>query len=93
MKTKSGFMIGLGETRDEVICTMRDLREVACDRLTIGQYLQPTPTHLPVIWYLPPEVFAEYRRVGLALGFRHVESGPLVRSSYHAELQEAVAGD
>jgi len=93
MKTKSGFMVGLGETRDEVIRTMRDLREVACDRLTIGQYLQPTPAHLPVIWYIPPEVFAEYRRVGLALGFRHVESGPLVRSSYHAELQEAIAGD
>lgn len=88
--TKSGFMVGLGETRDEVICTMRDLREAGCERLTIGQYLQPTDSHLPVIWYIPPEVFAEYRRIGLDLGFRHVESNPLVRSSYHAELQEAI---
>ncbi|MFH1011877.1 MAG: lipoyl synthase [bacterium] len=85
MRTKSGFMVGLGETRGEIIRTMRDLREVGCELLTIGQYLQPTPACLPVIEFVTPKVFAEYRAVGLELGFCHVESAPLVRSSYHAE--------
>lgn len=85
--TKTGIMLGLGETRDEVLEVMRDLRAVECDVLTIGQYLQPTPKHLPVVRYVPPEEFDELRAEGLALGFKHVESGPLVRSSYHAERQ------
>ena len=85
MRTKSGFMVGLGETREEVIRTMRDLREVGCELLTIGQYLQPTPACLPVIEFISPEVFGDYRAIGLDLGFHHVESGPLVRSSYHAD--------
>jgi len=85
IRTKSGFMVGLGETREEVIRTMRDLREVGCELLTIGQYLQPTPACLPVVEFVSPEIFAEYRTLGLELGFRHVESGPLVRSSYHAD--------
>jgi len=90
MRTKSGFMVGLGETREEVIRTMRDLREVGCELLTIGQYLQPTPACLPVVEFISPEIFAEYRNVGLELGFRHVESAPLVRSSYHAESQASI---
>ena len=92
MRTKSGLMVGVGETRDEVIQTMRDLREVGCELLTIGQYLQPTPSCIPVAEFIPPKTFHEYRDIGLDLGFRHVESGPLVRSSYHAALQEAAAG-
>ncbi len=85
--TKSGIMLGLGETREEVLEVMRDLRAVECDVLTIGQYLRPTPKHLPVVRYVPPEEFAELGDEGLSLGFKHVESGPLVRSSYHAERQ------
>ena len=82
---KSGIMVGLGETSAEVLETMDDLLEVGCKILTIGQYLQPTKTHLPVEEYVHPDVFDEYRKVGLEKGFRIVESAPLVRSSYHAE--------
>jgi lipoic acid synthetase len=85
IKTKSGIMLGLGETEDEVIETMRDLRKVGVQIVTIGQYLQPTKKHLPVFEYITPEQFKKYEEIGKSLGFRHVESGPLVRSSYHAE--------
>lgn len=85
MKTKSGIMLGLGETKEEVIESMNDLRNVGCDVLTLGQYLQPTVKHLPVIEFIKPEQFNEYKEIGIELGFRFVESGPLVRSSYHAE--------
>ncbi len=85
LKTKSGIMLGLGETEEEVLETMNDLRGVNCDVLTIGQYLQPSPKHLPVKEFIKPEVFATYKTIGLEKGFRFVESGPLVRSSYHAE--------
>jgi lipoic acid synthetase len=82
--TKAGVMLGLGEERDELMTVLRDLRSVECDILTLGQYLRPSKDHLPVARYVPPDEFAEIRRDALALGFRHVESGPLVRSSYHA---------
>lgn len=85
MKTKSGVMLGLGETEEEVIETMDDLRSVNVDILTLGQYLQPTAKHLPVKDFITPEKFEEYRDIALAKGFRYVESGPLVRSSYRAE--------
>ncbi|MDP1745924.1 MAG: lipoyl synthase [Bacteroidota bacterium] len=85
LKTKSGIMLGLGETEQEIYETMDDLRAVGCDVLTLGQYLQPTPKHLPVTEFIRPEVFEKYKQVGLEKGFRFVESGPLVRSSYHAE--------
>ncbi len=85
MRTKSGVMLGLGETEQEVLETMDDLRAVDVDILTLGQYLQPTLKHLPVASFITPEIFAEYKEIGLAKGFRYVESGPLVRSSYHAE--------
>jgi lipoyl synthase len=85
LKTKSGLMLGLGETEEEVIESMNDLRAVGCDVLTLGQYLQPSPKHLPVQAFIHPDVFAKYKTVGLEKGFRFVESGPLVRSSYHAE--------
>ena len=85
IKTKSGIMLGLGETEDEVIETMHDLRKVGVQIVTIGQYLQPTKKHLPVFEYITPEQFKKYEEIGKSLGFRHVESGPLVRSSYHAE--------
>jgi lipoic acid synthetase len=85
MRTKSGVMLGLGETRDEVLETMDDLRSVQVDILTLGQYLQPTRKHLPVQEFVTPEQFKEYEELGLKMGFRFVESGPLVRSSYHAE--------
>ena len=89
--TKSGMMVGLGETWDEIIQTMRDLRSVDCDLLTIGQYLRPSQKHVPLArWYTPDE-FDELRREGEALGFRHVASGPLVRSSYHADEQHEAA--
>lgn len=84
-RTKSGVMLGLGETREEILETMRDLRSVNCDVLTLGQYLQPSKQHLPVAEYIHPDVFAELKQIGLDMGFVHVESGPLVRSSYHAE--------
>ena len=86
MKTKSGIMLGLGETEDEVFESMQDLRNSGCDILTLGQYLQPTPKHLPVAEFIKPEQFAKFKKIGLEeMGFRFVESGPLVRSSYHAE--------
>ncbi|GIV41114.1 MAG: lipoyl synthase [Vicingaceae bacterium] len=85
MRTKSGIMLGLGETEDEVIETMQDLRNAGVDILTLGQYLQPTPKHLPVAEFIKPEKFKEYKQIGLEMGFKFVESGPLVRSSYHAE--------
>jgi lipoyl synthase len=85
MKTKSGIMLGLGETEEEVIESMKDLRNVGCDVLTLGQYLQPTVKHLPVVEFVTPDQFAKYKEIGLEMGFRFVESGPLVRSSYHAE--------
>jgi lipoic acid synthetase len=85
MRTKSGVMLGLGETEQEVLETMQDLRAVHVDILTLGQYLQPTPKHLPVAEFIEPEKFAFYEQKGLEMGFRFVESGPLVRSSYHAE--------
>ncbi|MDB3906166.1 lipoyl synthase [Crocinitomicaceae bacterium] len=85
MKTKSGVMLGLGETHEEIIETMEDLRSVDVDILTLGQYLQPTPKHLPIDEFVTPERFAEYKELGLEMGFRYVESGPLVRSSYRAE--------
>ncbi len=78
-------MLGLGETREEVLETMDDLRAAGCKVLTIGQYLQPTLRHHPVREYIHPEVFREYKKIGLEMGFRFVESSPLVRSSYHAE--------
>ncbi|MDP2209566.1 MAG: lipoyl synthase [Bacteroidota bacterium] len=85
--TKSGLMVGLGETIEEVISVMKDLRKVQCDILTLGQYLQPTKEHLPVVRFLHPNEFKEIKERGIALGFKHIESGPLVRSSYHAEKQ------
>lgn len=85
--TKTGLMVGLGEEIDEVRQVMRDARSVGCDILTIGQYLQPTKQHLPVVRYVHPDEFKILKEEGLAMGFRHVESGPLVRSSYHAAGQ------
>jgi len=82
---KSGLMLGLGEIRDEVVQVMRDLAAHRVDILTLGQYLRPSPKHLPIVRYVAPEEFAEYRRIGRELGFTHVEAGPLVRSSYHAD--------
>ncbi len=83
--SKSGIMLGLGETREEILQTMDDLRSVECRVMTIGQYLQPTAANVEVKEYVTPQVFDEYKRIGLEKGFTHVESGPLVRSSYHAE--------
>lgn len=85
MITKSGLMLGLGETDDEITTALRDLRSVACDIVTIGQYLQPSPQHLPVVRWVEPEEFNRWGRLALELGFRSVASGPLVRSSYHAD--------
>ena len=84
IKTKSGLMLGLGETRDELLETLAELRDAGCDLLTLGQYLQPSPEHLPVVRYLPPEEFDELGRLSRRLGFQQVASGPFVRSSYHA---------
>ncbi|WP_435416146.1 lipoyl synthase [Polaribacter aestuariivivens] len=84
MRTKTGLMLGLGETEEEVIQTMKDLREVNCDIITIGQYLQPTKMHLPVKEFITPEQFKKYETIGLEMGFMYVESGALVRSSYKA---------
>jgi lipoic acid synthetase len=84
MKTKSGLMLGLGETHEELFDTLADLRDAGCDFLTLGQYLRPTPEHLPVARYVPPEEFDELGRAARRLGFRNVASGPFVRSSYHA---------
>jgi len=85
MRTKSGVMLGLGETEEEIIETMEDLRSVNVDILTLGQYLQPTPKHLPIVEFVTPERFEKYGDLGRKMGFKYVESGPLVRSSYHAE--------
>lgn len=85
VKTKSGVMLGLGESEDEIYETIADLAAVKCDVLTLGQYLQPTPKHLPVARFVHPDEFKTYKDYALGLGFRFVESGPLVRSSYHAE--------
>ncbi len=85
MRTKSGIMLGLGETKEEVLQAMQDLYDNGCDVVTLGQYLQPTPRHLPVVRFVHPDEFAEYREAGFAMGLDYVESGPLVRSSYHAE--------
>ena len=85
IRTKSGIMLGLGETEVEVIETMHDLRAVGVSIMTIGQYLQPSKKHLPVVEFITPEQFDKYKEIGLSLGFQHVESSPLVRSSYHAE--------
>ena len=82
--TKSGFMLGLGETNEEVLDLLRELREVGCDFLTIGQYLQPHTNRLPVVRYVPPEEFEVYRKIGEGMGFKMVSSGPFVRSSFHA---------
>lgn len=85
--TKSGFMVGLGERDEEIFALMEDLRNADCDIITIGQYLRPTKNHLPVQRYVHPDEFKSFKAVGLEMGFRHVESGPLVRSSYHADEQ------
>lgn len=86
MVTKSGLMLGLGETTEEIVEVMSDLRAVSCDILTLGQYLQPSREHLPVRRYVHPDEFAMLKERGISMGFRHVESGPLVRSSYHAAM-------
>lgn len=85
IRTKSGVMLGLGETEDEILETIEDLQSVKVDILTLGQYLQPTPKHLPVAEFVTPERFEKYKEIALSKGFLYVESGPLVRSSYHAE--------
>jgi lipoic acid synthetase len=89
--TKSGFMVGLGEVEEEIQSTMRDLRDHEVDILTIGQYLRPSENHLPMSRYYTPKEFADLRKYGFSLGFKHVESGPLVRSSYHAHEQTSDA--
>jgi len=91
MYTKSGLMLGLGETEDELFTAMQDLRDADCDILTLGQYLQPTLKHLPVVEFIPPQKFEEYGRRARDLGFAHVASGPMVRSSYHAD-EVGIAG-
>ncbi len=86
-RTKSGLMVGLGESEEEILKVMQDLRQVGCAMFTLGQYLRPTLQHTPVLRFYTPEEFTQFKQEGLALGFQHVESGPLVRSSYHAEEQ------
>jgi lipoic acid synthetase len=90
--TKSGLMVGLGEADDEIVAVMRDLRAHGVDMLTIGQYLQPSPHHLPVERYVEPAVFARFEKTARELGFRHAAVGPMVRSSYHADQQAHDAG-
>jgi lipoic acid synthetase len=85
--TKTGLMVGLGESQDEIVEVLRDLRRVDCQILTVGQYLRPSLAHLPMVRYYTPDEFKELKRIALGLGFGHVESGPLVRSSYHAHEQ------
>ena len=87
MLTKSGLMVGLGESTEELLETMQDICDTNCDLLTIGQYLSPTSRHLPIQRYYTPEEFEDLKIAGMEMGFRHVESGPLVRSSYHAREQ------
>src|SRR5206468_7346921 len=90
--TKTGLMVGLGEEHDELVATFRDLRAAGCAILTVGQYLRPSPAHAPMVRYYHPDEFAELKRIALDLGFVRVESGPLVRSSYHAhETADAYA--
>lgn len=83
--TKSGIMLGLGESEEAVVNVMKDLRSVGCDIMTIGQYLAPSSKHHPIVEYVHPDIFAKYREIGMSLGFKDVVSGPLVRSSYHAD--------
>jgi lipoic acid synthetase len=92
LPTKSGLMVGLGETDEEIIAVMRDLRAHDVDMLTIGQYLQPSPHHLPVVRYVDPEIFRDYERQAREMGFRHAAIGAMVRSSYHADQQAHEAG-
>ena len=91
MATKTGMMLGLGETREEVLSAMQDIAAQGTHILTLGQYLQPTPEHLPIERYVHPEEFAEFKQQGEKMGLKHVEAGPLVRSSYHAFEQEEAA--
>jgi len=91
MRTKSGIMLGLGEAKEEVVQTLQDLKDNGCDVVTIGQYLQPTKKHLPVVRFVHPDEFASYREISYQLGLDYVESGPLVRSSYHSE-KHVIAG-
>ena len=91
MRTKSGIMLGLGEAKEEVVQTLQDLKDNGCDVVTIGQYLQPTKKHLPVVRFVHPDEFASYREIGYQLGLDYVESGPLVRSLYHSE-KHVIAG-
>jgi lipoic acid synthetase len=91
MRTKSGIMLGLGEAKEEVVQTLQDLKDNGCDVVTIGQYLQPTKKHLPVVRFVHPDEFASYREIGYQIGLDYVESGPLVRSSYHSE-KHVIAG-
>ncbi|HWZ53526.1 MAG TPA: lipoyl synthase [Candidatus Acidoferrales bacterium] len=91
ISTKTGMMLGLGETRDEVVSAMEEIAAQGTHILTLGQYLQPTPEHLPIERFLHPDEFAEFKRLGEPMGFKHVEAGPLVRSSYHAFEQEESA--
>jgi len=88
---KSGLMLGLGETETEVIGVMRDLRAHSVDILTLGQYLRPSPKHLPIVRYVAPDEFRALREIGREIGFSHVEAGPLVRSSYHADDSHSAA--
>ena len=90
--TKSGLMVGIGETDDEILAVMRDLRAHEVNMLTIGQYLQPSTHHLPVLRYVEPAVFEAYAREAAEMGFTHAACGPLVRSSYHADVQAHEAG-
>ena len=92
MPTKSGLMVGLGETDEEILAVMRDLRAHDVDMLTIGQYLQPSPHHLPVERYVEPGVFSMFEKEAQGMGFRHAAVGALVRSSYHADQQAHEAG-
>ena len=85
IRSKSGIMLGLGETEEEILQTMDDLRAAGCEVMTIGQYLQPTKEHYPLQEYIHPDTFEKYRLIGIKKGFRHIESAPMVRSSYHAE--------
>lgn len=90
--TKSGIMVGVGEMFDEVVEALSDLREVGCDIVTIGQYLRPSPNHIPIERYYEPAEFEQLKKIGIEMGFKHVESAPLVRSSYHAEQQAGCCG-
>jgi lipoic acid synthetase len=90
--TKTGIILGMGETLEEVELVMRDLRAVDVDILTLGQYLRPSESHIPIDRYVTPDEFRRMREIGMAMGFKHVESGPLVRSSYHAWEQVQAAG-